>query len=600
VSRIPETKIEEIQSASDVVSVVSRYVALKKAGKNFKGLCPFHKEKTPSFIVSPEKQIYHCFGCGKGGNVFNFLKSVENISYIEAIRRVASDLGITLPEYRPADQKATDTEYDHFYHANQIAKEYFNSFSTNQAKQYLQSRKLKQGTLDRYGVGYAANKWDGLINFHKYKSINRDIYVELGLVLQKEETGHYFDRFRNRIMFPFYNLSGQIVGFGGRRLNENDQPKYLNSPESKIYKKGDILYGLYQAIPAIREKKTVIIVEGYFDLLRLVDEDIQNVVASSGTALTEGQARLIKRYTDKAIISYDSDDAGIKAAVRNSQVLESQDLHVTMVVMPKPFDPDTFILEKGKAAYVDLVKLKIMPIDFQLTTLQAQSVDLALEEKYRLIDELLEDYLQIPNDVKVGLYIHKIADKMEIAESFLISRFNNLKKRNRYKPPEKDEKDLSKINIVKKGQWRAEEDLISILLLDDKEVARYIFDHISTEDFANDHLREIFEQLVHQWEDMGHFSLKDLEKAISTESGMSLISKLSLQVIEQPSKYAAGCIYKMRKWHLDVRYREIHRLMKEESVSSKSESHYTRELTDIIKRIAEVEKNRQKMFNANF
>ena len=313
-SRIPETKIEEIQSASDVVSVVSRYVALKKAGKNFKGLCPFHKEKTPSFIVSPEKQIYHCFGCGKGGNVFNFLMSVENISYIESIRRVASDLGITLPEYQPADHKAADTEYDYLYHANQIAKEYFNSSKSDPAGHYLKSRKLKQETLERYGVGYAANKWDGLINFHKYNSISRDVYLELGLIQKKEETDRYFDRFRNRIMFPFYNLSGQIVGFGGRRLNENDQPKYLNSSESKIYKKGEILYGLYQAIPAIREKKSVIIVEGYFDLLRLVDVGIQNVVASSGTALTENQARLLKRYTDQAIISYDSDDAGIKAA----------------------------------------------------------------------------------------------------------------------------------------------------------------------------------------------------------------------------------------------------------------------------------------------
>lgn len=576
-SRIPETKIEEIQSASDVVSVVSRYVALKKAGKNFKGLCPFHKEKTPSFIVSPEKQIYHCFGCGKGGNVFNFLMSVENISYIESIRRVASDLGITLPDYRPADQKAADTEYDHFYHANQIAREYFSHSVSNPARQYLQSRKLKQETLERYAVGYAANKWDGLINFPKYKSINPDVYLELGLVQKKEETERYFDRFRNRIMFPFYNLSGQIVGFGGRRINENDQPKYLNSPESNIYKKGEILYGLYQAIPAIREKKAVIIVEGYFDLLRLVDEGIQNVVASSGTALTEGQARLIKRYTDKAIISYDSDDAGIKAAVRNSQILESQDLTVTMVVMPKPFDPDTFILEKGKSAYTDLLNLRIMPIDFQLTTLQAKSRNLALEEKQILIDEMLEDYVNIPNDLKVGLYIHKIADKMEIAESFLISRFNDLKKRSRYRPTEQVEKKEPKIGTINKGQWRAEEDLISILLLDDKEVARYIFDHISTEEFANDHLREIFEILAHQWEEMGHFSLKELEKATTTESGMSLISKLSLQVIEQPLKYAAGCLYRMRKWHLDVKYNEILKLMKEESASSKSKSHYTKE-----------------------
>ncbi len=239
----------------------------------------------------------------------------------------------------------------------------------------------------------------------------------------------------------------------------------------------------------------------------------------------------------------------------------------------------------------------MLPIDFQLNALQTRNINLALEEKYKLIDEMLEDYLHIPNDVKIGLYIHKIADKMEIAESFLISRFNNLKRRYRFRAPEREEKADSQDGYINKGQWRAEEDLISILLLDKKEVARYIFEHISTEDFVNDHLREIFEILVHQWEDLGHFSLKDLEKSITTESGINLISKLSLQVIQQPLKYAVGCIYKMRKWHLDARYNEILRLMKEESTSSKSKSHYTKELTEIRLRISDVENERQKMFN---
>jgi len=340
-ARIPETKIEEIESASDIVSAIARYVSLKKTGKNFKGLCPFHKEKTPSFVVSPEKQIYHCFGCGKGGNVFNFLMSVENISYIESIRRVASDLGITIPDYRSEEQKASSSEYDFLYKTNQIANEYFFSQSSAQAQKYLESRKLKNEILKKYAVGYAPNKWDGLINHPGFKSINKSFFEQLGLIQKKDKSDHYFDRFRNRIIFPFFNLSGQIVGFGGRRLNENDQPKYLNSPESKIYKKSEILYGLHQAISSIREKKAVIIVEGYFDLLRLADCGIQNVIASSGTALSESQGRLIKRYTDTAIFAYDSDDAGINAAIRNSQILESLDLRVSMILLPKPHDPDS-------------------------------------------------------------------------------------------------------------------------------------------------------------------------------------------------------------------------------------------------------------------
>jgi DNA primase len=592
--RIPESKIEEIQSTSDLVSVVSRYVSLKKAGKNFKGLCPFHKEKTPSFIVSPEKQIYHCFGCGKGGNVFNFLMSVENISYIEAIKNIASDLGISLPDLRTDDSQSTPTEYDHLYRTNQIANEYFTSHLSQPAQKYLESRKFKKETLKKYSVGYAPNSWDGLIKQQQFKSVKRDYFVELGLIQKKENGDHYFDRFRNRILFPFFNISGQIVGFGGRRLKETDQPKYLNSPESRIYKKGEILYGLHQAITTIRQKKAVIIVEGYFDLLRLVDTGIQNVTASSGTAMTVAQGRLIKRYTDTVIIAYDSDEAGMTAAVRNSQILETLDLNVTMVLIPRPHDPDSFVLEKGREAFVELLKARVSPIDYQLNLLEEQTRDLSIEEKNKHIDQMLENYLEIPNEVKIGLYIHKIAGKMEIAESFLISRFNHLKKRDRYRIRDEEIKQQKDRSIIKKGQWRAEEDLISILITDNKEVAKYIFDHISTSDFANEHLRNIFESCAHQWEELGHFELRELERSLNTEADMNMISKLSLQVINNPLKYAAGCIYKMRKWHLDARYNEILRLMREESKSSKSKIHYTKELTEIRQRLSEIENEQKK------
>ncbi len=598
-ARIPEIKIEEIESASDIVSTIGRYVSLKKAGKNFKGLCPFHKEKTPSFIVSPEKQIYHCFGCGKGGNVFNFIMSVENISYIEAVRRIASDLGIAIPDYRSTAEKVSASEYDILYKTNQIARDYFCSQMSPAAKKYLESRNLKQETLKKYSVGYAPNKWEGLISYQPFKSIDVENYEHLGLIQKKENSNNYYDKFRNRIIFPFYNLSGQIVGFGGRRLNENDQPKYLNSPESRIYKKGEILYGLYQAVSAIRDKKAVLIVEGYFDLLRLVDSGIQNVIASSGTALTESQGRLIKRYTDTAIFVYDSDDAGIKAAIRNSQILETLDLHVSMVLLPKPHDPDTFLLEKGKEAFVDLIKKRINPIDYQLNLLRDKSRDLSMDETYKLVDDLLFDYRDIPNEVKIGLYLHKIADKFEIAESLLIDRFNRLKRKDRFRIKEKDTEDKKSEPLFKKGQWRAEEDLISILLLEQAEVSKYIFEHISIADFANDHLRKIFELLIHQYEEYGHFDVKEIEKSLNTETEMNTFSKLNLQVINNPMKYAAGCIYNMRKWRLDSRYNEILRLMKEEADSVKSKSHYTKELTDIRQRLSEIEDEKGKFVSNN-
>ena len=596
-SRIPEEKIDEIRVASDIVSVVSRYVALKKAGKNFKGLCPFHKEKTPSFIVSPEKQICHCFGCGKGGNVFNFIMSVENISYIEAIKRVAQDLGISLPEQKQRDQKYSASDYDLYYQANKIANNFFSAQISPQARKYLDSRKFKPETFKRFSVGYAPNKWDGLINQPEFKSVKREIFLELGLIQKKENSDRFFDRFRNRVIFPFFNLSGQIVGFGGRRLNETDQPKYLNSTESKIYKKGEILYGLYQALPAIKEKNAVIIVEGYFDLLRLVDVGIQNVIASSGTALTESQGRLIKRYTSRIIFAYDSDDAGISAAIRNSQILEALDLNVSLALLPAPHDPDTYISEKGKNAFIEILKKRVTPIEYQLHSLQKQSIDLSVDEKNKLIDNILEAYLDIPNDIKIGLYLHQIAEKMEIAESFLISRFNKLKKRDRLRI-RRETDDFKTQPLIKKGQWRAEEDLIAILLQNDQEVSKHIFDHISTSEFANDNLRIIFEFLAHQWEENGQIAINDLEKHFNSESEISLLSKLSLQVINDPIKYAAGCIYKLHKWHLDSRYNEILRLMREEGESSKSKLHYTRELTEIRNRLTEIQDEQKKYFES--
>jgi DNA primase len=598
-ARIPQSKIEEIESASDIVSTVGRYVSLKKAGKNFKGLCPFHKEKTPSFIVSPEKQIYHCFGCGKGGNVFNFIKSVENISYIESVKRIASDLGITIPDYRSNEEKASASDYDILYRTNQIARDYFSSQSSQVAKKYIESRKLKDETLKKFSVGFAPNKWDGLINHPNFKSVDKNLFEQLGLIQKKDNSDHYYDKFRNRIIFPFYNLSGQIVGFGGRRLNENDQPKYLNSPESKIYKKGEILYGLHQAITAIREKKAILIVEGYFDLLRMIDFGIQNVVASSGTALTESQGRLIKRYTDNAIFVYDSDEAGTKAAIRNSQILETLELRVSMVLLPKPHDPDTFLLHEGKPAFVELIKNRIAPIDYQLNLLQEESKDLSLDEKNKLIDNLLEEYRNIPNEVKIGLYLHKIADKFAIAESLLIDRFNKLKKRDRYRFRDNEPESEKAKPILMKGQWRAEEDMIAILLLENPEVSNYIFEHISISDFANEHLRKLFELLLHQYEEDGHLDSKEIEKSLTTDMEMNTFSKLNLQVINNPLKYAAGCIYKMRKWRLDSRYNEILRLMKEESASAKSKSHYTQELTDIRQRLTEIENEQGTIMKIN-
>lgn len=594
-ARIPQEKIEEIRLSADIVSYISKYVRLKKSGRNFMGLCPFHKEKTPSFSVSPEKKIYHCFGCHKGGDVIGFLMEVEKISYIEAIRRIAIDLGIALPA-ESDDRYSKDKEvYDKYYKLNQAANDYFVTQFTagkqNPARNYIKNRKFKIETINKYLIGFAPNKWDGLINHEILKNANKEDLIELGLIFKKDNENKYFDKFRNRLIFPFQNISGRIIGFGGRRLNEEDNPKYLNSPESKIYQKGSILYGLHQAISSIRDLNTVILVEGYFDLLRLVNSGIENVVASSGTALTENQGRLLKRYTPNVIISYDSDEAGIKAAIRNSEILDNLDMNVSILQLPEPHDPDSYILEFGKKSYLELLNNKKNPFDIKILKFFKDNNNPGQDQKYKFIDDIIQELISVPNDVKIGFYLRRLAESLELSESLLISRFNEQKKKKKYFKSKQtnDEKDSSKSDlIIKKGEWKAEEGILAILLKNNKDAIKDILNNLSSSDFENEEYKIIFETISQQWEDFNSIEINRLQNELKSDQ-KSIVISLSFIEIENINKFTNDCIYKLRKWHLNARYAELRRMLQEESESEKSVHHYMKELNEIKKKLIDVE-----------
>ena len=597
--KIPQSKIDEIQSSANLVSYVSRYVNLKQSGKNFKGLCPFHKEKTPSFIVSPEKQIYHCFGCGKGGNVIGFLMEIEKISYIEAIRRVAADAGIKLVYDQSDRQQDSESEFEPLYYANRLAKDFFiqglQQKNSKPARDYLLKRKLSDETIKKYEIGYACNKWDGLVLAPQLKDVAREILDELGLIQNKENNSGYFDKFRNRIMFPFHNLSGRIVGFGGRRLLETDQPKYLNSPESRIYKKGQILYGLQQALTSIRENKFAILVEGYFDLLRLVDSGILNVVASSGTALTEDQGRLLRRYTNSVIISYDSDEAGITAALRNSQILETLDFNTSIIQIPAPYDPDTFILDKGKAAYVDLLRQRVSPLELQIQRFYQQLPRPTMDEKTQFINTVLDSIRNIRDEIKIGMYLHQLAQTLEIAESFLISRFSRLHQHGTTADQAAGKPAAARPAApALRGRWRAEEGILSVLLLNDAQQTRQIFEQLSVTDFENESLRRLFELFSENWDELGRVSIHDLTAKMNDREN-NLVTELLLHETRDLAKFTADCIYQIKKWTLDQRYNEIKRLMHSETSGSKDPAlHYIKELNAIRKKLSEINEEHNK------
>jgi len=428
--KIPEEKIDEIRSAINIVHYITQYINLKKTGQNYKGLCPFHTEKTPSFIVSPEKQIFHCFGCGKGGNVFTFMMDYEKLSFMDALNKAADFAGILLPKYEVDDAK---TDYfQKLFTINNIAAEFFekNLYKSNYKTwlKYFLDRQISEKTIKAFHLGYAPDSYEKLIPHLKKSNIDLNEASSLGLIQAKERGTGYIDKFRHRVMFTFQNVSGKFVGFGGRKLREEQQPKYLNSPESSIYKKGEILYGLHQAIHGIREKGFVILVEGYFDLLRLVENNLKNVVASSGTALTMSQAKLLRRYTHDVYIAYDGDDAGVKAAIRNAQIIEQQDLNAFIIEMPEDEDPDSYILNQGSKKFEKLLDERLIPIQFQIRQFLKTFPHPTIEQKENFTKEILENLSDLKNQVKIGLYIHQISERMQINESLLIGQLNRIKK----------------------------------------------------------------------------------------------------------------------------------------------------------------------------
>jgi DNA primase len=353
--RINREVIEEIRATANIVDVVGSYVSLRKRGKNYTGLCPFHTEKAPSFTVSDEKQIFHCFGCGASGSVFDFLMRVRNLTFAEAVRELANRLGIALPQERESAQGRRMRELaDSLRRANEIAAKYYNQAllagtSGSEARGYLQGRGIERKVIDDFQLGYAPNSWDGLKSqLLRYKVDLREA-VQSGLLVRKPNDD-YYDRFRNRLMFPIKDMSDRTVGFGGRALDES-MPKYLNSPESPIFNKGRILYGLTAARESSRQHGEVLAVEGYFDLLVLYSHGIRNVVAPLGTALTGNHIRLMRRLAPQAVVVFDGDEAGMRAAMRSLEQFLREKLPVRMLLLPEEMDPDDFLRQKGKEPF---------------------------------------------------------------------------------------------------------------------------------------------------------------------------------------------------------------------------------------------------------
>jgi DNA primase len=534
---IPEDKILEIKNAADIVDMISEVVHLKKTGKNFVGLCPFHAEKTPSFSVSPEKQIFYCFGCGAGGNIFSFLMKNDGLAFPEAARSLARRYGIDIPSRSlTPEQKKRMGERESLLKINRQAMDFFSralhrGASGQAAMAYLKKRGLSSDIIDRFNIGYAPKGWDHLLNFFSKSGVPLARVEKSGLILPKKDGRGYYDRFRDRIVFPIIDINQAVIGFGGRVMDDT-LPKYLNSPETPVYNKSRSLYGLHLSKDKCRKTQSVYIVEGYLDVLTLNQYGIENAVATLGTALTTDHVRMLSRYVPRMILVYDSDEAGIRSALRCVDIFwkehvdfsrgdvfreEKADTHI--LVLPDGHDPDSYLREKGTEPFEKAAGRAPGIISFLIE----QSIGmhgLSTEGKIRVVTDLKRPLAAINDNVARSLYIKQLAEQIGIEENIILEKV-------REGSSKKEKKDIRrpKDNADKTGS-RLERKIIA-MMLQFSAILPEIKKYNVIEFIENHHLQSIAKTILeHQLSSVEQIS--ELLSLIDNPEQQRLISALAM------------------------------------------------------------------------
>jgi DNA primase len=495
---IPEEKIAEIINTSDIADVISESMILKKSGQNFMGLCPFHSEKTPSFSVSPQKQIFHCFGCGVGGNVFSFLMKYHNITFPEAVKMLARKYNITIKtgKLSPEKKRLLDIK-EGLFRLNKKILEYYNNLllkseQGQKAREYLNSRGTTDNIIKEFNLGFAPDNWDSLVNFYKTLSIPKNIAEKSGLVLLKKSGSGYYDRFRNRVMFPIFDINMQVAGFGGRVMDDS-LPKYLNSPETPVYSKSRILYGLSVSKNHCRQKEYVYVVEGYFDFLSLYQHDVRNVVASLGTALTKEHVRLLKGHAKKVILVFDSDEAGINAAKRSIEIFINEGVELNILVLPKGKDPDSFIMEFGKEAFEAKASKALTVMQF-LMAFAIKKHGNSIQGRVAVLDEMKTYLSQIQDSALRSLHIRELAEELNIDEKAVLEKVRDEHLSSRKTEPYLINEDELSIDETHES-IRREKQMIA-MMLQYPEINKEVRERNVLEFFYSESLKKIGEKVL--------------------------------------------------------------------------------------------------------
>lgn len=547
---------DEIKSRCNIVDVIGRVVPLKKAGSNYKGICPFHNEKTPSFVVSETKQIFTCFGCGATGDVLTFVMRYYNIEFRAAVEMLAKEYGIDI---RGAFKSSGDKEQ--LYELNRLAARFFYRALRQRANPgytYMKERGIDEETMNRFGIGYADAQWDSLFSYLKEQGIEESRMLELGLVSKSGDgRERYFDKFRNRVIFPIMNTGGKVIGFGGRIIGKGE-PKYLNSPESAVFLKKNNLYGLNLTGREVRNNDAIILVEGYMDVVSLYQSGVRNVSASLGTALTENQARLIRRYTKNVILSYDADAAGKNAALRGLDILYGADCRARVLTVTDGKDPDEFIKKNGKKAFIRLVENARPYGDFKLDMAKAKY---DIEKEQDRIEFLREavDIIRAMKPVEADIYIKKLALETGISEGAIRFEYsgNTIQEKGRGAVSFSESQDMRS-----KGEYDAErlplieQDLIRLMLMD--HFFSNIPEDIAENAFSSSICRDIY-SAVRSTGDDGRPPDMDKLRSMLDEPSLAALEEIEKRVIPPGSERAIfdTCIRQIRKQALKRQEEEI-------------------------------------------
>ena len=473
---IEDKVIQEIKDRLDIVEVVGDFVSLKKSGSSYKALSPFTTEKTPSFFVSPSKQIFKCFSTGKGGDAIEFLKEVDSMTYIEAIKYLGEKYGVEINESE--SNYVVNTEKESLLIVLNKTKEFFKeNLNTGDGKSiaisYFDHRNISKEMVEKFELGYSLDKWDSLYNHLIKNQFEDNQIINAGLIL--ENNNKKYDRFRNRIIFPIHNLSGKVIAFGARIIkDEKNQPKYINSPETSLYIKSKVLYGLYQSKNNIRKEDTCYLVEGYTDVISLFQIEINNVVSSSGTSLTNEQIKLISRYTKNITILFDGDKAGIDASLRGMDLILENDMNVKIVSFPEGEDPDSYSKKVGKDKFLEFIKLnETNLINYKINLLNTKYKDDPVK-KSEMIFDIVRSISKIPNSIKRSVFLKEASNLLDINEQALISEMNKLLigKENKFSPTN---------NLIKEEKKEDNKTITSAINFYERECVRMLVNYGTTD-----------------------------------------------------------------------------------------------------------------------